>query len=882
MPTGPTPTTVAAALPGAWRFVGRRSEREEVRRALLDPAAGGLLIRGPAGVGKTSLVAEIVHGAGAFPGALLELRGLRARRDVPFDCLARALPDLLADAESGAAALLARAVALIDQAGVDAIWVDDAADIDEPSALVLHFLATERRLPIVLTARTGQTLPEPVVALRVSGTIGLLTLGPLTDAEVAELVEEAMEGQVDTPTVRRFVLLSEGSPLHLRELVRAVAERGALRTDGGVRHWEPSAGEAWALGGLVAERLERLSPAAFRACGLVALADGLPRPVLVGLIGPEAVAEAEHAEVIVAADGGTAVVMHPVHRDVMVDGLSPAERTSLCRVLARSFSEGCPAPDPLRAIAFQMEAGDQVDHHLLAEAADECRRRSQPLVAERLYRRLVELDPAEGHLGLGGALLDLGRDREAHGSYCAAASVAATADQAARAAIGLQRAARWLPEASGGDVAGSAGAVGHDLADVSPTLVAALQIEQAVDHALHLRIDAAMELLSSLRLDASWGSDLRRRAGDAWTMVALATGRCDDLVRQLEVLSVERRLRVLELQGDGAALARYVTELRSSPTPGDLGGGQASLVVEARALADLFTGDGRSAARGFREIAAAEERREGVRLRRLVAWRRLAEAEARSGNAAAALEAADAVGQLSPSGSLASAQARLAGLWAALASADRPAAIAVGQDLCGELASLGCFGPAAEAGWLAWRLSGGTRVPEQLLAALGQVQGPLWTVVSRHVQAEQRGDAGGVLDAASGFADLGRWIEASEAAAGAAARFADLGDRRQGVAAARAAEAFRARRPEALALWPDPVVELPALSEREEEVVALVALGLSNRAIAERLILSVRTVEGHVLRSSAKLGVTSRAELAQVRPLGSPRDDDVADGGAIG
>ena len=53
-----------------------------------------------------------------------------------------------------------------------------------------------------------------------------------------------------------------------------------------------------------------------------------------------------------------------------------------------------------------------------------------------------------------------------------------------------------------------------------------------------------------------------------------------------------------------------------------------------------------------------------------------------------------------------------------------------------------------------------------------------------------------------------------------------------------------------------------ALSRREREVASLVARGLSNRAIAERLILGERTVETHVERVLRKLEVHSRHEVA--------------------
>jgi len=50
---------------------------------------------------------------------------------------------------------------------------------------------------------------------------------------------------------------------------------------------------------------------------------------------------------------------------------------------------------------------------------------------------------------------------------------------------------------------------------------------------------------------------------------------------------------------------------------------------------------------------------------------------------------------------------------------------------------------------------------------------------------------------------------------------------------------------------------------REAETLALVAEGLSNAAIAEKLFVSVRTVESHVSSLLSKLGATSRAELTQ-------------------
>lgn len=61
----------------------------------------------------------------------------------------------------------------------------------------------------------------------------------------------------------------------------------------------------------------------------------------------------------------------------------------------------------------------------------------------------------------------------------------------------------------------------------------------------------------------------------------------------------------------------------------------------------------------------------------------------------------------------------------------------------------------------------------------------------------------------------------------------------------------------------EPVDEWPpdGLSEREAEVLRLIALGHTNKEIGERLYLSVRTVESHRAHIQQKLGLQTRAEL---------------------
>ena len=67
--------------------------------------------------------------------------------------------------------------------------------------------------------------------------------------------------------------------------------------------------------------------------------------------------------------------------------------------------------------------------------------------------------------------------------------------------------------------------------------------------------------------------------------------------------------------------------------------------------------------------------------------------------------------------------------------------------------------------------------------------------------------------------------------------------------------------------WPRPRMDRPALTVRELDVARLAAQRIRSRAIAERLGLSVRTVDNHLARSFRKLGITTREELAEALGL---------------
>jgi DNA-binding NarL/FixJ family response regulator len=109
---------------------------------------------------------------------------------------------------------------------------------------------------------------------------------------------------------------------------------------------------------------------------------------------------------------------------------------------------------------------------------------------------------------------------------------------------------------------------------------------------------------------------------------------------------------------------------------------------------------------------------------------------------------------------------------------------------------------------------------------------------------------------------MGALLLAADAAAQAAAVYTRQDRRGSAHTAAtrahRLAQACEDARTPALAALAAPL----ALTHREREIVTLAAGGLSNREIAQRLVVSVRTVENHLYRACTKLGTSDRAELA--------------------
>jgi DNA-binding CsgD family transcriptional regulator len=141
-------------------------------------------------------------------------------------------------------------------------------------------------------------------------------------------------------------------------------------------------------------------------------------------------------------------------------------------------------------------------------------------------------------------------------------------------------------------------------------------------------------------------------------------------------------------------------------------------------------------------------------------------------------------------------------------------------------------------------------------------------VHARHAAAVAADDGAGLDSTAAEYERIGALLSSADASAQAATAHERAGNKRataESAAAANrnAAECGGAMTP-ALRVSAQP---LP-LTAREREIANLVAAGLTNKQIAERIYVSVRTVEGHLYRACAKLDVTDRDALAALTMAG--------------
>jgi DNA-binding CsgD family transcriptional regulator len=162
------------------------------------------------------------------------------------------------------------------------------------------------------------------------------------------------------------------------------------------------------------------------------------------------------------------------------------------------------------------------------------------------------------------------------------------------------------------------------------------------------------------------------------------------------------------------------------------------------------------------------------------------------------------------------------------------------------------------------RLGAPELVTDRLARLAGGLDGDLAPLLARHAAAFSTRDGAALDKVARRLSELGLLLHAAEAAAHAASVHNDARSARasRNLASTLARACQNACTPALVGL------AMPQLTTRQRQIICLAAAGLTNRQIAERLRLSIRTVANHLYSAYGRLGSSDRAALGRLLTLG--------------
>jgi DNA-binding CsgD family transcriptional regulator len=865
-----------------WPLGGRDEEVAHV--GALVRRGRGVLLAGPSGVGKTSLASLVGGDLESAGWTVVRVVASRTAATIPFGALAPLLTPGVALGDGTPALVQARAgIASLAAGRPSLVVVDDAQWLDEASAVVLHQLVAQRDLTLLATSRTDEPAPEPVTALWKDGLVDRVDVAPLDDESVRDLLESALDGPVETLTATRLWQRCSGNALYLRELVDEAARLDVFQRRDGLWCIDRLPPGSPRLAELVAQRLGALDEHERAALELIAVGEPIRLDMLDELVERDTVERLEAAGVAAMVRHGDRVVArpaHPLYGDVVRSSLPDLRRRRLTRSLADTLErQGVTGrEDSIRLALWRLDGGGTAAPGLLLAAARHAHLAFDGATAERLAHAAWSADRTfEAAHVLADVLFARGRYVEQGKLLAGMAGIVTTDEQ--RVVVAVSRALGTFWGLADGEAAERI-LVEAEAEVTDPECWSELRATRATLVGQSGRHREVLALLADVPVTTMSGrAPLQAGLAEAFALPGVGRGE-EALTRIDEAMSAGAQVGPqLTLFRAGLLLSAKAMALVSLGRLDDAAeaartGQEAAIATGNRAAAGFFgatlgwvqlhQGLLVSAQRTYRESATAfraSSHRGPLRwalggLLFVAALARDREVATEAGRTLDSLGA-------HPAALFDTAISR-ARAWEVVAAGDPERARLLLRDAADEARSRGAVLDEAAALHDLVRLGRAREVAERLgrLAEVGQ--GAFLRILADNAAAHARGDPSALGDAAERFAVAGFNLRAAESAMAASEASARAHAQRSAARWARRATELAARC-EAPA-----TVELQGragpvpLTNREREIAQLAADGLPSRVIAERLYVSVRTVDNHLGRIYTKFGVAGRSDLRDI------------------
>lgn len=835
----------------------------------------GIVLSGSAGVGKTRLAREAVAGCGGRNARRQWIVGTASARDVPLGAFVDIASDFGPDPLRRVREVLD---GLIGDARPDelVVGVDDAHLLDDLSAFTVHQLVTRQLATVIMTIRSEEAAPDAITAIWKDQHLDRLELQPLSLREITDLVEHMLGGPVDSYSAQRLWQYTQGNALYLHHLLENEVSSGQLTQRSGVWLWDGNPRLSPTLAQLLGTRLAQAPGPVRDVLDVLAMAEPLEADVLEAITDSDALSQAESLRLITldtTVHPPSVRLAHPLLGEVSPTG--PLQRRRLRKRIATELArKGSTDPrDLVRRATLTLDSDLAPDAELLTAAASAAMQLGHLRLAETLAGHAAVAGgglPAKVIEAMAITWQERGPDAEA--------ILTELVDQTSgplRTQIAILRAMNFA--ASLGDTVSAERELDRIPADddAAQEMTSAVRafIELVRGHSRTAHDQAATILAGTQTSDMA-------RMFLIWTSVSGLgdLGRLDEIEA---VADVGYRLAETSAEASHLRLALAALHVTAYWLAGALTSVEA-LVARIRrdtidvpfqqswhsfftGIAAVSTGDLATAKRALREAIAHLDSGGGGQMLKAFVGSWLATVAGMAGDAVAARRDFAALNWWQPdSDALKWEPGRsLAEAWVCAAEGAVSQAISISRAAAERERLLGR--PAWEVVLLQAATQFGDPTTASRLAELAeQVHGPRVHAAAAHAAALAACDGDRLVESSRQYGGFGDRLAAADAMAHAVRVYQDRGLGGAALQASAKAQqlAGECDGPDTPALR-SATVPRP-ITARQREIISLAAQGLSNKEIAERLTVSIRSVEGHLFRASQRVGANSREQLIEL------------------